>query len=41
MTPEEERIVRSRQRSRALVTGLILGALAILFFGITIAKLSG
>lgn len=41
MTPDEERIVRSRQRSRALVTGLILGALAILFFGITIAKLSG
>ncbi len=41
MTPEEERIVRARQRSRVLVTGLILGALAILFFGITIAKLSG
>lgn len=40
MTPEDERIIRARQRSRAMVTALILGALAILFFAITIAKLS-
>lgn len=40
MTPEEEREIRARQRSRAIVTGLILGALAILFYAITIAKMS-
>jgi hypothetical protein len=38
MTPEEESLIRSRQRSRSVVTGLVLGALAILFFAITIAK---
>ncbi|NNM77095.1 hypothetical protein HJG53_09295 [Sphingomonas sp. ID1715] len=31
--------IRARQRSRAVVTALILGALAILFFFITIAKI--
>lgn len=41
MTPEEQRLVRARQRARATVTGIILGALAILFFAITIAKLAG
>ena len=41
MTPEEEKQVRSRQKSRALVTGLLLGALVIIFYAITIAKISG
>ena len=41
MTPEEERQVRSRQKSRALVTGLLLGALVILFYAITIVKIGG
>lgn len=41
MTPEEERQVRSRQKSRAIVTGLLLGALVILFYAITIAKIGG
>lgn len=41
MIPEEEKKVRSRQKSRALVTGLLLGALVILFYGITIAKIGG
>ena len=40
MTPEETRLFRQRQRSRAIATGLVLGALAILFFAITIAKMS-
>jgi len=40
MTPEEEKQVRGRQKSRAIVTGLLLGALVILFYAITIAKIS-
>lgn len=40
MTPEEERQVRARQKSRAIVTGLLLIALVVLFYGITIAKIS-
>ena len=39
MTPDEEDLIRSRQKSRALVTALILGGLALLFYLITIAKL--
>ena len=39
MTPEEEQIIRARQKSRSLVTGLILGFLAILFFAITLVKI--
>ena len=41
MTPEELREYRARQRGRAIVMGIILGALAILFYAITIAKMSG
>ncbi|WP_281417156.1 hypothetical protein [Sphingobium phenoxybenzoativorans] len=40
MTPDEEKEVRARQRSRAMVMGLLLGALVILFYGITIAKIA-
>lgn len=32
--------VRRRQRARARITGLALGALAVLFFLITLAKLT-
>jgi hypothetical protein len=39
VTPEEERETRARQKSRALVTGLLLGFLVILFYFITIAKM--
>ncbi|HEX7872603.1 MAG TPA: hypothetical protein VF475_06815 [Sphingobium sp.] len=39
MTPEEESAVRARQRSRSVVTAVVLIALAILFFAITIAKM--
>lgn len=41
MTPEEEAKVRARQRSRAIVTGVLLAALVILFYAITIAKMGG
>lgn len=40
MTPEEEKQIRQRQRSRALVTALILGGLVILFYAIAIAKMA-
>lgn len=40
MTPEEEKLVRARQRARAIITGTVLIGLAILFFAITIAKLA-
>lgn len=37
----EDKIIRARQRSRATVMGLILGGLAILFYAIAIAKMTG
>jgi hypothetical protein len=40
MTDRDDEI-RARQRSRARVTALILGAFAILFFFVTIAKIRG
>jgi nitrogen fixation protein FixH len=40
MTPEYEAEYRRRQRARAKVTGWLLGALVILFFGITIARIA-
>jgi len=40
MTPDHQREYQARQRSRAKVTALILGALVILFFFISIAKMS-
>jgi len=40
MTPEHQREYQARQRSRAKVMGLILGALAVLFFAISIVKMS-
>lgn len=38
-TPEEQREIRRRQKSRALVTALILGGMVILFYAISIAKM--
>lgn len=37
--PFDEQEYRRRQRSRATVTGFILGGLVLLFFFITIAKI--
>jgi hypothetical protein len=39
MTPEDERLIRARQKSRSVVMAVILGALVVLFFAITIAKI--
>ena len=39
MTPEELAEYRARQKSRARVFGLLLGALAILFYAITIVRM--
>ncbi|WP_268794727.1 hypothetical protein [Sphingomonas sp. SRS2] len=38
-TPDEQAEIRRRQRSRAVVTALVLGALVILFYAISIAKM--
>ena len=39
MNPEQQDLVRRRQRGRALVMGVLLGGLVILIFAITIAKI--
>ncbi|WP_277343921.1 hypothetical protein [Sphingomonas sp. HDW15A] len=40
MRPDDEDLVRRRQRDNARVTALILGGFAILVFAITIAKMA-
>lgn len=39
MSPEDEKLIRARQKSRSTVMALILGGLVVLFFVITIAKI--
>ena len=40
-TPEpDDRDIRRRQRSRALAMAIVLGALVILFYAISIAKMA-
>lgn len=39
MTPDEEKTIRAKQKSRSLVMAVILGALVVLFFAVTIAKI--
>jgi len=39
MTPDEQDLVRRRQRSRAIVMAVLLGAFVLLVFGISIAKI--
>jgi accessory gene regulator protein AgrB len=41
MTPEEQDLVRKRQKSRAIVMGLLLAGFVVLIYAITIAKLAG
>jgi hypothetical protein len=41
MTPEEEKLVRQRQRSRAVVMGLLLVGFVVLIYAITIVKMTG
>ncbi len=40
MTPQDEELVRARQRSRAKITAILLMAFVVLMFGITIAKMA-
>ena len=39
MTPDELDLIRRRQKGRAMVMGLLLGALVILVFAITLSKI--
>lgn len=39
MTPRDEDLIRARQRGRAIVMALILGAFVVLIFFITLAKI--
>lgn len=39
--PIDQDAIRARQRSRALIMALILGALVILFYAIAIVKMTG
>jgi predicted hotdog family 3-hydroxylacyl-ACP dehydratase len=39
MNNEDQDLIRKRQRSRALVMGVLLGALVLLIFAISIAKI--
>lgn len=40
MTPEQQQEIQKRQRSRSIMMALVLGALVILFFGISLAKIA-
>jgi hypothetical protein len=40
MIPDEQDAIRKRQRSRALVTALALGAFVVLMYFISIAKMA-
>jgi hypothetical protein len=39
MTPDEQDLIRQRQRGRARVMALLLGGLVVLIFAITLAKI--
>jgi hypothetical protein len=39
MTPEEQDVIQARQKSRAIVMGLLLGFFVVLVFAITIVKM--
>lgn len=39
MTPDQEELVRRRQKGRAIVMAVLLGAFALLVFAISIAKI--
>ena len=43
MTPDDDRTreVRRRQKGRAIVMALLLGAFVLLIYGITIARMAG
>ncbi len=39
MTPDQETEIRRRQRSRSMVTALLLGLFVVLMFAISMAKM--
>lgn len=39
LTPDEEALIRRRQKSRSIAMAVALGALVILFYAISIAKM--
>lgn len=39
MNSEDEKLIRQRQKGRAIVMGLLLGAFVVLVFAITIVKI--
>ena len=39
MIPDDEDLIRRRQRGRAIVVALLLGALVVLIFAITLVKI--
>jgi hypothetical protein len=39
MTPDDQDMIRRRQKSRAIVMALLLGALVVLIFAVSIAKI--
>lgn len=41
MTPEDEHLIRRKQRSRALVMALLLAGFVILVYAISIVKMTG
>ena len=40
MTPDDEDLVRARQRERSRLTAILLGLFVVLMFAITIAKMA-
>jgi hypothetical protein len=40
MTPDDEDLVRARQRDRAKIMAILLGLFVVLMFAITIAKMA-
>ena len=40
MSPDDEDLIRSRQRERARITAILLGLFVVLMFAITIAKMA-
>ena len=40
MIPQDDDLIRARQRSRARITAILLLAFVVLMFGITIAKMA-
>ena len=40
-TPQEEQKFLARRRRRNIAIGLVLGALVLLFYGITVARMGG